>query len=193
MSKLTTTLATLFLVATSTAALASPTTTTARASVEAGWSWTQPGYRTPVAAPAPQVRDHRDSRDDRWNPEQIRDHRDYDNGYQAPAARSWSVLGTVNWVVTDGSTVFPVNRARSLSEIKFVSNGGKSRIMGVKINFANGTQQTISMDRYVGNKGTVNIPASPSYTIDIHDQCPVTSIVVDGLNATSSSYSVYAL
>lgn len=191
MSKLMTVLATVLVVGTSTAAMASPSASVSahlNVSTTAAWGW----HRTPAPTPAPIVRDHRDNRFET----QFRDHRGYDEriDYQPAPVHSWMLLGTVNQVVNAGTALdFSVGRPRVLSEIRLTSNGGKSRIMDVKINFANGTSKMIQLDRYVGQQGTVNIPASQSYSIAVNEDCAVRSITVDGLNATNSSYSIYAL
>lgn len=178
MSKIKAALVTMFALATSSAAMASSRTQFST-SASVGWS-SESSVRT---------------RDHRFPPRtpQIRDHRSDDYGNeQLEASHSWMLLGTVNRVVNAGTALdFSVGRYRSISMIKLQSNGGKSRILDVKVNFANGTTKTMQIDRYVGDKGSVDLAASPTYTINLDTPRRVASITIDGLNATNSSYSLF--
>ena len=185
MSKIKAALVTMFVLATSSAAMAATNYSNAR------WS-SAPAQvvRTPIrwTAPRPQVRDHRL---DETNVDYAKPQRGYE--------QSWMLLGTVDQVIQGAwaPMQFSVGRNQSISKIMLQSNGGKSRIEDVRINFANGSSKTITLDRYVGLQGSVDIPASQSYTIDLDTTCGfnagrVTSITVDGINAINSSFSVYA-
>lgn len=195
MSKLSA-LITLAVLGTSSAAMAdSGFSVTARAN--ASWSWGTPApvrQIRPVrpVRPAPVIRDHR-TQYGQWTT--------YDNntfndgyGYMAPITNQWVLLGTVNQIVNGGTPLeFSMGRYTSPQKIMLKSNGGKSRIFDVKIKFADGHTQTIMLDRYVGEKGTVDLPYSNEFTIDLSGRERVLSIVVNGLNASNSSYSVFAL
>jgi hypothetical protein len=125
-----------------------------------------------------------------WN-----DGRTWNDDYGRPAQPSWMVLGTVNQIVNAGTPLeFSLGRtAMATSKIMLKSNGGKSRIFDVTVKFMDGSSQLYHLDRYVGDKGTIDLPASPTFTIDLPGNRRVASVVVNGLNATGSSYSVLAL
>ena len=109
--------------------------------------------------------------------------------YQPHHAR-WVTLGAINQIA-DGAMTFRVGRfneraAERFSTLKLQSEGGKSLIYRVQIQFANGRTQTVEINRYLN-------AANPSITIDLEGRGrAITKVTVVGRNARQSAYRVLA-
>lgn len=124
----------------------------------------------------------------------IRDHRSYRPEVPAPAAdcapsqSAWITLGGINRIV-DGDMSFTVGRwGRQFSTLKLQSSAGKSLIYRVKVQFTNGRTQVVELNKYLN-------AASPSITIDLdgYSARSIAKVTVVGRNARQSAYSVLAI
>jgi hypothetical protein len=174
----------MLVVGASSTAMASPSFT-----FTAGGQVSWGSYREPVRAPI--IRDHRTPtpprrpvrfREVRWD-----DRSDYRSDYRS----EWMMLGTVAYErsLEHQPLVFDL-RYTKVARLVLQSNGGKARVFDVTFQFADGTSEVIQLDRYVGEKGTVDLPASPSLTIEPSRCAPVSRIIINGRPAIGSSYSV---
>lgn len=225
MSKIKAALVTMFVLGTSSAAMAAPSVTfsaQARASISFGTRTPtttdhrsdaflrqpvpvrQPvplpvrPVRIPVSVNVPQVRDHRFEE----RPDAFAQGQSYNDGYGSDddgyndTRTSWMLLGTVNRIVDTGTPMqFNLGReAGRVNKIMLQSNGGKTRVAQVTINFADGRSETIKLDRYLGSVGAnATVASSANITIDVQRNRRIASITVEGQNARESSFSVYAL
>lgn len=107
--------------------------------------------------------------------------------YQPPVYHaSWTVLGGVNRIV-DGAMSFRVGRTgQQFSTLKLESEGGKSLIQRVLIQFANGRTQTIEVNQYLTS-------SNPTIKLDLEGRTrAIAKVTVIGRNARSSAYRVLA-
>jgi hypothetical protein len=125
----------------------------------------QPGYQRPIRHEAPY--------------------------YRSPFYRpAWVMLGSVDEIV-DGEMSFRVGRyahARQFTTLKLQSQGGKSLINRVLIQFANGRTQVVELNQYL-------TAGNPSITIDLrgHQARAVAKVTVIGRNARQSAFRVLAI
>jgi hypothetical protein len=106
--------------------------------------------------------------------------------YQPHYHTSWTVLGGVNRIV-DGAMSFRVGRTgQQFSRLKLESEGGKSLIQRVLIQFANGRTQTIEVNQYL-------TASNPTIKLDLEGRTrAIAKVTVIGRNARSSAYRVLA-
>lgn len=132
-----------------------------------------------VAVAGPAVRDHRTA--PAYQPDVHAKHR------SGPIRPVWTTLGGV-YRPTDGAVSFRVSPAANrFTTLRLQSASGKSLIQRVRIQFANGGQQVVNLNRYIS-------PENPIITIDLKGQARnITQVTVVGRNARASSYNVLAI
>jgi hypothetical protein len=103
---------------------------------------------------------------------------------------AWVSLGGVSHIA-DGEMSFWPNRfareGREFSTVKLQSNGGKSLIYRVLIQFQNGRTQTVELNQYLN-------ASNPSITIDLAGRTrQIAKVTVIGRNARQSAFQVMAI
>jgi hypothetical protein len=129
--------------------------------------------RPAAPAPAPVVRDHRAPL------EQV--------AYRPQYRPSWIALGDINHVANGEMSLWVGRSAREFSTLKLQSTGGKSLIQQVRIQFANGRTQTVTLNQYL-------TASSPAITIDLNGRSrAIAKVTVVGRNARHSAFRVLAI
>jgi hypothetical protein len=173
-------LASLFVAASSTAALADPYIVQGQATVEATVA-PAPAATVTVAAPTPTVivRDHRDGDDENRGQDVdgqfMRDHR------RLPV---WSVVSSADRL-SNGRAVIGLNSWKSYSRLKLEATKGSFDISRVKITFKGGASTVLKTD------GDLT-PGSAPLTINLDGSRQIRSITVFGSSSRRAQFEILA-